>query len=232
VTGDLLPFLGALQLTDSAFPSGRYTLSHGLEAYVQAGQLRGERDLEALIADLLRFGIGPSDGVALANAHRATCGDDDTTTLAAADERLTATKLTREARVASVRTGRQLLVLASTIFAHPVLSCYADRVQRGKLPGNHAVALGLATAAVGMTSEHALAAELYAFCVGCTGAAVRLAVIDHRGAQRLAHALKPVVAEVVRENVGKGVNEIASGVPLVDVMAMHHERADGRLFIT
>jgi urease accessory protein len=231
VTGDLLPYLGALQLADSAFPSGRYTLSHGLEAYVQAGLVRGEGDLEVLIADLLRFGVGTSDGVALANAHRAVRDDDHARALAA-DEQLTATKLTREGRAGSVRTGKQLLGLACTLVEHPVLTGHAGRVRRGEASGNHAIALGLASAALGTTAEHALAGELYAFSVGCTGAAVRLGVIDHRGAQRLVHALKPVVAEVVRENVDKGVHEIASTVPLVDVMAMHHERADGRLFIT
>ena len=231
MTDDLLPFLGALQLTDSAFPSGRYTLSHGLEAYAQAGLLRGEGDLEALITDLLRFGVGPSDGVALANAHRAVRYDDHALA-GAADERLTATKLTREGRAGSVRTGKQLLGLAGPLVDHPVLAGHAERVRRGESPGNHAIALGLASAALGTTAEHALVGELYAFCVGCTGAAVRLGVIDHRGAQRLVHALKPVVARVARENLGRDVHEITASVPLTDVMAMHHERADGRLFIT
>lgn len=231
MSADLLPFLGSLQLTDSAFPSGLYTLSHGLEAYAQAGQLRGEHEIEALVADLLRFGVGPADGVALANAHRAVL-DGDLELAAEADRRLLATKLTREARAASVRTGRQLLGLAGSLFDHPVLAAHADRVRRGELPGNHAVALGLATAATGVSREHALAGELYAFCVGCTGAAIRLALIDHRAAQRLLHAFKPVVADVVRENEGRDVREIASGVPLADVMAMHHERADARLFIS
>ena len=231
MTGDLLPFLGSLQLADSGFPSGRYTLSHGLEAYARAGQLGGEREIEALVADLLRFGVGPADGVALANAHRAArAGDPELA--AAADRRLSATKLAREARTASVRTGRQLLALASSLFDDPVLAAHAGRVSRGEAPGNHAVALGLATAAVGATAEHALAGELYAFCVGCAGAAVRLALIDHLTAQRLVHGLKPVVADVVRENVGKGVHEIASGMPLADVMATYHERADARLFVT
>ena len=231
MTGELLAFLGSLQLTDSAFPSGLYTLSHGLEAYAQAGQVRGERDLEALITDLLRYGVGPADGVALANAHAAAVGADPDLA-AEADLRLIATKLTRESRAASVRTGKQLLGLASSLFEHPVLARHANRVGRGELPGSHAVALGLATAALGVTREHALAGELYAFCVSCTGAAIRLSLIDHRAAQRVLHGLKPVVAEVVRENEGKDVREIASGVPLADVMAMRHERADARLFMS
>ncbi|MGW4815246.1 urease accessory protein, partial [Kitasatospora cineracea] len=34
--GGLAALLVSLQLTDSAFPSGFYTLSHGLEGYAQA----------------------------------------------------------------------------------------------------------------------------------------------------------------------------------------------------
>ena len=35
----LASHLSLLQLSDSAFPSGRYTLSHGLEALAQSGRL-------------------------------------------------------------------------------------------------------------------------------------------------------------------------------------------------
>lgn len=231
MTTDLLPYLGSLQLADAAFPSGLYTLSHGLEAYVQAGQVRSERELEELIADLLRHGVGPSDGVALANAHRAVA-DGDPALAAEADVRLTATKLAREGRAASVRTGRQVITLARALLDHPVLAQHADRVACGELPGNHAVAIGLAMAAQGVPREHALGGELHAFVVSCTGAAIRLSVADHRSAQRTLLRLRPVIAEAVEDNVGKGVHEIASGTPMADVMATYHERADARLFIS
>ena len=226
----MLPFLGSLQLTDSAFPSGLYTLSHGLESYAQAGALDAN-DLEVLIADLLRFGVGPADGVALVNAYRAAV-ESEPERAAEADLRLTATKLNREARFASVRTGKQLLILANSLFDHPLLAHHTGRAKRGELPGNHAVALGLAKAALGISREHALAGELYAFCAGCASAAIRLALIDHRAAQSLLHSLKPVIATVVRENIDKDVREIASNLPLADVMAMRHERADVRLFMS
>lgn len=158
---DLLPLLGGLQLADSAFPSGLYALSHGLESYVEAGLL-GADGLEELIADLLRFGIGPSDGVALAVAHRALL-TDDADLAAEADQRLSAAKMTREPREASARAGKQLIGLASALFDHPFLTQHADRVKRGELPGNHAVARGLAEAALGNSAERALAGELYAF---------------------------------------------------------------------
>ena len=74
--------LAVLQLSDSAFPSGRYTLSHGLETFAQEGLL--ERPcpparLAALLGDCIRFGVGPSDGVALACAHRAVAPTEAST---------------------------------------------------------------------------------------------------------------------------------------------------------
>ena len=51
--------LSLLQLSDSAFPSGRYTLSYGLEALVQSGHLTvpSERStLTRLLRDSIRFG--------------------------------------------------------------------------------------------------------------------------------------------------------------------------------
>ena len=41
--------MAALQFSDSFFPSGLYTLSHGLESFVQAGL--AARDVEPLLAD-------------------------------------------------------------------------------------------------------------------------------------------------------------------------------------
>jgi urease accessory protein len=230
VHSELVAFLGSLQLADAAFPSGLYTLSHGLEACAQSGQVRRD-SLALLIADLLRFGVGPADGVALVNGHRARM-EDDIERAAQADCRLTATKLPREARSASVRTGRQLLQVAVCLSDDPLLALHAARVRDGELPGNHAVALGLVQAAFGVSEEHALAGELYAFSSGCIGAAIRLTLVDHREAQCALHSLKPTIADVVRENVHKDVNQIASSLPLMDVMAAYHERAQARLFVT
>jgi urease accessory protein len=227
---EALSFLGSLQLADSFFPSGLYTLSHGLEAFAQTGQLSANR-LEALLADYLRHGIGPADGVALACAHRAVTACD-LDLAAQADARLTAVKLSREARETSVRTGRQLLILAAQVFGGDALGRYAARVQRGGALGNHAIALGLAMATLDIPRERAVAGELYAFAGSCVGACVRLAAIDHRVAQVVLHWLKPVIAEAARAACGKGVRDIAGCVPLIDVMAMRHERAEVRLFMS
>lgn len=229
-TKNVLAFLGSLQLGDSFFPSGLYTLSHGLEAFAQADQV-GPENLAALLADYLRYGFGSADGVALACAHRAI--EEGNLELAIqADARLTATKLPREARETSLRAGRQLLRVAGAVFGGEALDAYADYVQNKRAPGNHAVVLGLVMATQGIARERAIAGELYALASSCVAAAVRLALIDHIAAQRVLHHLKPVIAEVACEHVKKGVHDIASCVPRIDVMAMQHERAEVRLFMS
>jgi urease accessory protein len=226
----VLPLLGTLQLLDSFFPSGLYTLSYGLEAFVAAGAVTNTT-LAALLADYLIYGVGSVDGVALACAHRAH-GAGDLHLAATADHRLSAVKLAREARETSTRTGRQLVRLTSQLFDDALLEDYAARVKRGDMPGNHAVVLGLALASQGIGRVEAVAGELYAFCVGYAGAAVRLAVIDHRRAQHLLHGIKPIIAEVACAAADKDVCEIGGCLPRVDIMAAQHERAEVRLFMS
>ncbi|MGH3744712.1 MAG: urease accessory protein UreF, partial [Mycobacteriales bacterium] len=146
---DRLPgFLSVLQLMDSAFPSGRYTLSYGVETLAQSGRLSTPAAAETLVGllrDFLQLSVGPSDGVALACAHRAVGpdGDLDLDLIVRADKRLTAVKLSREARVTSERTGRALLRTAASALNQAALPDYARRVQDGSTPGNHAVVIGV-----------------------------------------------------------------------------------------
>lgn len=227
---ELDAFLSSLQLADSFFPSGLYTLSYGLEAFAQAGFLKPSR-LEGLLTDYLRHGVAPTDGVALACAHRAA-ETGKLEIVLEADLRLTAVKLTREARTSSLRTGRQLLKMAGQVFGGGLLLAYADLVRRGTAPGNHAVSLGLAMAALGIGRERAVAGELYAFTSSAIGSAVRLAVIDHQFAQVVLHALKPVIVELAHIHCQSRVQDIASSTPLIDIMAMQHESAELRLFVS
>ncbi|MGW6088779.1 urease accessory protein, partial [Oerskovia enterophila] len=62
---DVSALLVSLQLSDSAFPSGFYTMSHGLEGFSQA-RLVDRGDVEGLLTGLLLHSVGPGDATALA----------------------------------------------------------------------------------------------------------------------------------------------------------------------
>jgi len=223
-----------LQLTDSAFPTGRYIHSYGLEAFAQEqeGLVTDAAALLDMLRDAIRFGVARSDGVALACAHRAVSRRDeaDVALLIAADHRLTAVKLAREARDASIRMGRALLREAAGIFGGGAVLEFARLVEGGESPGNHAVAFGIVSASSGIPQFAAIASELYAFAASWVAAATRLGLTDYHTAQDLLSRLRAVIAKAVSEAAWCAVSDISSGTPLLDIMAMRHEQAPVRLF--
>ncbi|MFJ8436785.1 urease accessory protein UreF [Kitasatospora sp. NPDC094019] len=222
--------LVGFQLTDSAFPSGFYTLSHGLEGYAQAGAVTPETVPE-LLADLLRHGVGPSDATALVLAHRAASAGD-WQLLAGTDQRLHATKLNRELRLAATRTGRQLLEVAREAVGGEPLERYAALVAAKQAPGCQAVAAGVAYASAAVPVEQAVTGDLFAFCASFVGAALRLRLTDHRRAQVVLRSVAPVIREVVAAALVREAADLGGCVPVADVMSGRHERAEARLFVS
>jgi urease accessory protein len=230
----LAGFVSVLQLSDSAFPTGRYTLSHGLEAFAQAGLLETpchRTTLVELLGDCIRFGVASSDGVALACAHRAVAADGavDVEAVVRADRRLSAVKLAREARDASTRSGRALLAAAPAV-AGVSLSGYVQLIDMQYTPGNHAVVLGMLGSLLDVPQLEAVAGELYAFAAGWVAAAVRLGLTDHLTAQWVLRRVRPVLADAAERAIACDVEGISSCTPLPDVMSMRHEVAELRLF--
>ncbi|MFI7361217.1 urease accessory protein UreF [Streptomyces sp. NPDC050149] len=222
------PLMVSLQLTDSAFPSGFYTLSHSLEGFAQAGAV-DSGSLPLLLEDLLLHGVGPADATALALAHRATAAGDPAAVVRI-DEHLLATKLGREMRQAATRTGRQLLDLGQEVFGRPEIGDYFDRVVRREAPGTQAVAAGVIYAATGVPVRQAVAADLFAFCVSFAGAALRLRLTDHRTTQTLIRGAAPVIEKTVEAALRRELDDVGATVFASDIMSGRHERAEARLF--
>ncbi|MDX6740432.1 urease accessory protein UreF [Actinocorallia sp. A-T 12471] len=228
---DLGPLLAQFQLTDSGFPSGMYTLSHGLEGYAQLG-LVGPDGLRALLTDLLYHSVGPADAAALVLAHRAVRADD-WDRLVEVDRRLHAIKLSREQRTASVRTGRQVLDTAASAFAVPEGDRLAGLVADRTTPGNHAVVVGTLYAGLDVPVERAVAGDLYAFAASWAAAAVRLARTDFRRAQALLREVRPDIAAVAATALAAADPRDLHGAAFVaDTVSAAHERAQARLFVT
>ncbi|MEU6752535.1 urease accessory UreF family protein [Spirillospora sp. NPDC046719] len=229
-TEALEPLLAQLQLTDSGFPSGLYTLSHGVEGHFQLRAV-GADDLYDLVRDLVRA-AGTADAAALVLAHRAVTADD-WDALVEADRRLYAIKLNREQRTASVRTGRQVLDTAAPAFDSATAARLARLVVEGTAPGNHAVVVGTVLAGLGVPVRDAVAGDLYAFAAGCAAAAVRLGRIDFRRAQALLREVRPeLVAAADAALAVRDPRDLHASVPAADATAAEHERAEARLFVT
>ncbi|WP_256821260.1 urease accessory protein UreF [Dietzia sp. Die43] len=252
---ELSTLLLALQFTDSSFPSGMYTLSHGLEGLRQLGAVEaaasgragtagppatGAHSVAEAVHGILRHSAGPAEATALALAWEATrehAGDpalSGTEALLAAltriDRRLHATRLTREFRDGATRTGKQVLDLAAELLDDPVVSAWNDHVRARRSPGSQSVVMGVVYARGGLSQREAVAADLTALVISLSGAALRLRLADHRTAQALVRGAAPVIAEVADAAVGRSLEELGGFAPVLDLASCHHERADARLF--
>ncbi|MFL0447351.1 urease accessory protein UreF [Corynebacterium xerosis] len=228
--GGVRALLTTLQWTDSAFPSGLYTLSHGLEGLAQQGAATKD-SLDDVVSGLLRHSIGPSDATATCLAWRAAeAGDLDL--LIRIDDELSATRPSAGMRRGSHRAGRQTLTMAGELGVDGrIIGAFRDVVLDGRAPGNQAVAIAVVKQQLEVGIEHVAAAELAGFVNGIAGAAIRLRLADHVSAQRLVSAMALVIVEVLANALSRTIDELGPSTPALDIASAAHETAPARLFL-
>ena len=220
--------LAMLQLADSAFPSGAYTLSHGLETLVADGLVRDADELAGALEVALVSRLARADLPALLAAWDAL----DLEPVLTVDRRLWAAKLSREERAASARVGRRLAVEAGRLADAPLLAAFGDAVTDGRTPGNAAVALGLAGRALGIGRRDTALMAGYGFANGVLSAALRLGRIGHGEVQRQLREAGPLIVAAVDRAETIDPAELFPCAPIFDVALARHETAPVRLFAT
>ncbi|MFV9505688.1 MAG: urease accessory protein UreF [Oscillochloridaceae bacterium umkhey_bin13] len=223
--------LAALQLGDSFFPSGLYTQSHGLERFIEGGQVRDAATLEPLLQSYLLDQIGPCEGVAVRWVVCAAA-TDDLEQVAAIDARLHALKLAPEVRAAATRCGRQILNLGATISGCDRVQRYRELVSAGQAPGNQSIASALLAHAAGLDAEAAVTVELHSFAVSLISAAVRLGACDHMNAQAMLWRVRPVLAAACALGRERHWQAMGSFAPLIDLMQAQHSYAESHMFVS
>jgi urease accessory protein len=210
--------LAAIRFGDSAFPSGGFAFSSGLEGSHRDGMVEDEGDITDFVAEQLEGNWHRRDRVLL---RRAWAEPDPS----AADnfaEALTTMSVLREA---SRRAGAATLTTFAAVIA-PGLSNYRSRVLAGAAPGHLPVAQAVCFRAAGLTLETAEAVAVWQVVSGITGAAMRLGICGHLGAQRVVTTVNPLLLDLLQR---QPPTEPAAFTAYADIAAQRHN--DGvRLF--
>ncbi|MBA3472461.1 MAG: urease accessory protein UreF [Rubrobacter sp.] len=219
--------LRLLQLSDTAFPTGSFAHSMGLEAFVGAGRLRSAEDLERL-AGIYLNSLSTSDCVALRAAYAARLDE-----VIEIDRLLSATKLTRELRSASTATGGRFLASVAALGVEgPVLEDYTRIVRGDEAPGNMAVGYGVAAPVLGLGVEEALLSYLYAATSSLVAAGQKLIPLGGSAAQRVLYRLDGEITRAVERSEKVALEDMYAFAPEVDARSMLHERQRVRLYIS
>lgn len=221
----MLNLLHAIWQADSAFPSGAFAFSGGLEGLAAQGMPGGRAALASVMRDLLLHRWASADRVALARAHRA-CGDLDR--IAMADDALDATILPAPLREGSCRNGAALLA-AHARLGQPTAQRLRHARAQGRLHGHLPVMQGAIFHALGMTESAATAAAGYAAIAAIATASVRLGRVGAIEAQSAVAGMLPLLAGLAADPPADDA-PIEGFLPLLDIAAARHARAGVRLF--
>lgn len=222
--------ISILQLSDSFFPTGLYATSSGLEALSQTKKLKSKDIFQFIIMQLQQV-IGPSDCTAMGHAYE-SCKKNDIAELLHADELLYYMKLIEETRIASTRSGNQLLKCVSTFANKKILKEYQIAINKGKATGVYAVSFGVVTSSLGIPKKKAGMMLLYGLAVTIVGAALRLGILEHFEGQKIIHELGPVILHAVLENIDRPITSMWQFAPSLDILQMKHEALSSKMFIT
>ncbi len=212
-----------LQIADSAFPTGGFAHSSGLEAAVQHGRTRTADDLDAYVREHL-WNVGHASLPCGAAAFDAP-GD-----VWALDAWADATLTSHVANRASRTQGRTFLATCAQVFDESIVLALAARARAREVRAHLAPVFGASLAALGTSKNEALALHLHSALRGVASAAVRLGVIGPHEAQRLQRRHGRTLDAVLAECATLGQMDAATVSPLLDIMGATHDRLYARLF--
>ena len=221
--------LALIQLSDSFFPAGSFTLSHGLETLIHTKQIQTVAELKTFLQLLLRNKIATSDLVALVHAYRAS-QENDLPSIRLVDQQLFAQTLIQKTRETQRKTGRALLMVASETWQDDKLTDLQQDVAQNRLHCLHPIIFAVVSQVAGISEEDTMLAFMHSFITGLLGAAIRLGVLGHIQAQQLLLQLAPNIEEASQIATQLKLEDMSSCTPTIDIAQMQHQKLSRRLF--
>lgn len=211
----------AWQIVDSAFPTGAFVHSWGLEAAWQQGEV-GDADAlnRFLSASIQQTGYGV---LPLVNAAYRSPGR-----LCELDQRANAFLTNSVANRASRGQGRTLVATAERIWPSDALT---DLKQRADALNAHVAPLsGVVFREVGLPLKTVQKVVLYGAARGVLSAAVRLGIAGSYEAQRLQYECGPWLDAQIERSSTLDETDLAQTAPILDLLQAGHDRLYSRLF--
>lgn len=217
------PLLWLFQSNDSAYPSGAYAHSFGLEELVEAGMIRTPADLEQFLEHQILPSLLTFEIPLFARAHAAALAGD-TQTLLELDTELDAWRIPAEIRDASRRIGSQRLELLATLDASPLVLSFRTTSPRG----HHLVVSALELSSAPLA--HAARAFAFQALAGLTSASMKLIRIGQTACQQI---LRRILTKLGQQLESSLVREPDGWFnPLLEIASLRHARSHARLFIS
>ena len=217
------PWLWLLQANDTAYPSGSYAHSFGLEELVESGVVSIAGDLEDFLGKQILPALLTFEIPYFARAHAAAvAGKCDE--LLALDAELDAWRIPAEIRDASRRIGSQRLELLAQLDPTPLVIEY-----RGLSPRSHHLVV-TALELSGVPVSEAARAFAFQTISGLVAASMKLMRIGQTSCQQILRRTLVNLGGKIDDSLKLLVDGWFN--PLLEIASLRHARAHARLFIS
>ena len=217
-----------LQVSDSAFPSGAFAFSSGLETLVNEGRIHDAADIRAVLTGQVLPRWASFDRPFLQAAHAA---EADIARLAEIDERCHAQNSADRLAEAARRIGRSLLSVHGRIGTRGTAEYRAatsgpDLRDRS---GYEPVVQGLIGFGLGLSAAQTEMSALHTVTMGFVSAAIRLGRLGAIEAQAVLAAAAPEMADILDSPVPARPGAFS---PFAEIAALRRSTGNANLFAT
>lgn len=226
---DAAMLLRALQYGDSAFPSGGFAFSWGLEGLAADGLVENAADVAELAHDQVVHRWNGMDRILLRAAFDAAAAGADPAAFAAIDRRCETATMSEPMRAGSKRAGRGLLGVHARL-GHAAAVAYRAATAEDPALGHLPVAQGLVFHASGLSLPVAEGLSGWAVVTALGSAAVRLGLMGHIEAQQMARSLQPILVGLLEADPPAA--GLSSFTPLADIAMARNPSRHMRMFAT
>lgn len=222
-----------MQLSDSFFPSGMFGMSWGLESLVRSGHIKKEENVLKFIENQIYFQLVPCDCPFLLHVIKAV-KQNNLQKIIELDDKYYSLKLIKEVRMASIRSGQQILYCGSDMIGNKnlLIRKFLKKIQAKKSHGTYPVCFGIIAASLGISGTSSVRMMIYSYSTSVVAAAVRLGIIEHFAGQRILMCVSEYANNIIKSIKKKPIENIWQLTPMTDIFQMMHEHSDNRMFIT
>lgn len=224
-------FLHLIQIHDSAFPSGSFAHSFGMETYIQEDAIASESDLKKFCEMYIRENFASGDAI-IANEAYHLAKNGDIEGLVHLENISHAIKLSPETRKGSMMMGRQFLQTVQPLSEDELLQSWYEKFKSKEVKSHYAVVYGIYTASLGVDARSSLETFLYSSITSLVLNAVRAVPLGQMGGVKTVHSLIPVIQETAKIVMESNLDNLDNNSVALEISSMQHEFLHSRLFIS
>lgn len=230
----MLATLRMIQVCDSLFPIGAFTLSNGLETLIANKTITNGETLQEYVSSFLNVLPYNDLGVMMLSYDHAA----DFDYIQNLDSFSMALKAPEEVRTGSKKLCSRFLKIyrefeGAKNDCYPSLDQYRDNVLQTKsCIGNHSIAVGLFASDIGLDKEEAACIYTYSLLNAIVTNGVKMIPLSQMVGQNILSKFQKKIIQSVQCASALDIEDLGVGGTCIDIAGMKHEELYSRLYMS